>query len=77
MKCPQCGAATVVDETRIQADGSVKRTRTCFNYHTFKTNEIISSPIKQKDRPTKNVRREQPSNPDGPRTVWATVPRRT
>ena len=51
MKCPQCNARTEVDETRIQPDGSVKRTRTCINYHTFKTNEIISSPIKQKDKP--------------------------
>ena len=38
VKCPECGAPSVVKETR-----SNKRRRVCFNDHTFTTNEVIKS----------------------------------
>jgi len=39
MKCPICGAATDVKETRTK-NNAVRRRRLCFNDHTFMTEEI-------------------------------------
>jgi transcriptional regulator NrdR family protein len=48
MKCPKCKAATVVEATRMQENGSVTRTRTCYNYHSFQTSETVASVVKDK-----------------------------
>lgn len=38
MKCPHCGAWTVVKETRTKPSGYI-RVRVCANEHQFRTNE--------------------------------------
>jgi transcriptional regulator NrdR family protein len=40
MKCPICGAATDVKETRTKENNMVYRKRICFNDHKFTTKEI-------------------------------------
>lgn len=40
MKCPLCGAATDVKETRTRENNMVYRKRLCFNDHKFTTKEI-------------------------------------
>ena len=40
MKCPQCGAATDVKDTRTK-DNVVRRNRVCFNDHAFTTLETV------------------------------------
>lgn len=53
MKCPQCGADTSVGATRVKPDGTVQRTRICFNYHTYHTEErVVASP--KQGRPARN-----------------------
>jgi transcriptional regulator NrdR family protein len=48
MKCPQCGADTTVDDTRVKLDGSVHRKRTCYNYHVYRTEErVVIVPVKR------------------------------
>jgi transcriptional regulator NrdR family protein len=39
MKCPHCGAATDVKDTRMTKPNEVTRRRECFNGHKFKTLE--------------------------------------
>ena len=41
MKCPQCGAWSVVLETRTREDNTRRRTLECVNLHKFNTVERI------------------------------------
>ena len=47
MKCPLCGAATDVKETRKREDNSLVRRRVCFNEHIFTTRETVITPPKE------------------------------
>jgi transcriptional regulator NrdR family protein len=44
MKCPLCNAATRVLEVRARDDGSIRRTRECFNLHRYTTEEVLYMP---------------------------------
>jgi len=48
MKCPLCGAATDVKETRTRDSNIVFRRRVCFNEHIFTTHETVVKPPKEK-----------------------------
>lgn len=53
MKCPVCGAWTMVKETRKKQDNTKYRRYECANLHRFTTLETVSSIIKvrqQNDR---------------------------
>lgn len=41
MKCPECGAWTVVKETRESPIFGYRRRRQCANYHSFTTQEVV------------------------------------
>lgn len=41
MKCPECGAWTVVKETRKSPIFGYRRRRQCANYHLFTTQETV------------------------------------
>lgn len=55
MKCPLCGAWSVVRETR-EADGKVRRRRECGNEHRFWTLETTTN---TRGRPQKFSRNQQ------------------
>lgn len=48
IKCPLCGAATDIKETRTRTDNTVYRRRVCFNEHLFTTHETVITPPKEK-----------------------------
>lgn len=52
MKCPieNCGAWTLVKETRTQPDGNVRRIRECANEHRLTTVELVAT-IRPKKHP--------------------------
>ena len=41
MKCPECGAWTIVKDTRKSPTFGYMRRRECANYHKFTTQEVI------------------------------------
>ena len=41
MKCPECGAWTLIKETRESPTFGFRRRRECANYHKFTTQEIL------------------------------------
>ena len=41
MKCPECGAWTLVKETRESPTFGHTRRRECANYHKFTTQEVL------------------------------------
>ena len=41
MKCPECGAWTLVKETRESPTFGHTRRRECANYHKFTTQEVV------------------------------------
>jgi transcriptional regulator NrdR family protein len=41
MKCPECGAWTVVKETRVDENNSRRRRIECANMHRFTTLETV------------------------------------
>lgn len=43
MKCPQCGAWTIVKETRRRQDDTKRRTYECGNLHRFTTVERVET----------------------------------
>ena len=47
MKCPECGAWTIVKDTRTQADNTKRRRIECANMHRFSTLETIIVPKAQ------------------------------
>lgn len=46
MKCPECGAWTIVKETRE----TIFRVRECANLHKFRTEEIVLGPLRTRSR---------------------------
>jgi transcriptional regulator NrdR family protein len=61
MKCPECGAWTLIKETKESPTFGYRRRRECANYHKFTTQEIVvpQETIKQKQRENaiKNINR--------------------
>jgi len=55
MKCPVCGAWTIVKETRTRSDGSKRRSYECANEHRFRTSETVTA-VKGDTRYAKFVR---------------------
>ena len=41
MKCPKCGGATAVKETRTSSLFGIRRRRVCENNHWFTTSETV------------------------------------
>ena len=53
MKCPECGAWTVVKETRADENNSRRRRIECANMHRFTTLETVivtKTPVRQKQK---------------------------
>ncbi len=52
MKCPECGAWTLIKETKESPTYGYRRRRECANYHKFTTQEILvpQEVIKEKQR---------------------------
>ena len=52
MKCPQCGAWSLVKDTRESKNFGHTRRRECANYHRFTTQEVIvpEEAIKERQR---------------------------
>ncbi len=52
MKCPECGAWTLIKETKESPTFGYRRRRECANYHKFTTQEILvpQEVIKEKQR---------------------------
>jgi transcriptional regulator NrdR family protein len=44
MKCPECGAWSLVKDTRESPTFGLMRRRECANYHRFTTQELIIAP---------------------------------
>lgn len=44
MKCPECGAWSLVKDTRESPTFGYIRRRECANYHRFTTQELIITP---------------------------------
>jgi transcriptional regulator NrdR family protein len=43
VKCPECGAWSLVKETRKSPTFGYRRRRECANYHGFTTQEVVVS----------------------------------
>lgn len=52
MKCPVCGAWTIVKETRTGTDNTRRRRLECANTHRFTTIETVVIPKEKKDGKT-------------------------
>ncbi len=52
MKCPECGAWSLIKETKESPTFGYRRRRECANYHKFTTQEIVvpQEVIKAKQR---------------------------
>ena len=52
MKCPECGAWTVIKDTRKSENFGYIRRRECANYHRFTTQETVvpKEAIKERQR---------------------------
>lgn len=57
MKCPQCGKASDVIDSRITATG-VRRRRLCLNEHRFTTREVDVTLFEQMERTFTNLRKQ-------------------
>lgn len=50
MKCPDCGAWTMVKETRKGPAESKRRRYECANGHRFSTKEVRVSPVQKPEK---------------------------
>lgn len=57
LRCPLCGAATFVNESRLSNSNSVRRRRQCEGAepHIFTTYEVVKGPV----GPVKSLRNER------------------
>ena len=77
MRCPECGAWTVVLESRsITTNNTIRRRRECGNQHRFVTHEKIVGFIKPKGKRNQMERMESISKSDGA-SPEATQPKAT
>lgn len=56
MKCPECGAWTIVKETRTRQDNTRRRRFECANMHKFTTVERVEKVKQGGYRPRKGER---------------------
>ena len=65
MKCPECGAWTIVLESRPLASNTIRRRRECGNEHRFVTQEKFVGFIKPKGKRNQVERVEPVSKSNG------------